>query len=108
MAYKIRAIIKRPDEPFGHMTNISNTLANLQNTVGGYIETITIRDGLVIVCNEEGKLKGLAPNFRIPGDEIVGTVIICGEKPGEDGDEFCDIPIEFAEWKEYLKRWREA
>ena len=103
MKYKIRAIIKRPDEPFGHMTNISNTLANLQNTVGGYIETITIRDGLVIVCNEEGKLKGLAPNFKIPGDEIVGTVIICGT----EGEEFTDIPIEMASWKEYLKEWRE-
>lgn len=28
---KIKVIIKRPDEQYGHVTNISNTLENLQN-----------------------------------------------------------------------------
>ena len=37
---KIRAIIKRPDEKYGHVTNISPTLENLQKTVGGYIEPV--------------------------------------------------------------------
>lgn len=32
---KIRAIIKRPDEEYGHVTNIANNLKNLQRTVGG-------------------------------------------------------------------------
>ena len=31
---KIRAIVKRPDEEIGHVTNISPTLKNLQSIVG--------------------------------------------------------------------------
>lgn len=30
---KIRAIVKRTDEQYGHVTNISNTLKDLQNAV---------------------------------------------------------------------------
>lgn len=99
---KIRAIIKRPDERYGHMTNISPKLENLQKTVGGYIEVVTLNEdkGLLLICNEDGKNEGLPRNFKIPGDIIVGNVIILGR----DGEEFTDIPIEFAEWKMYLDR----
>ena len=57
MAKKIKAIVKRPDEQYGHMTWISNTLENLQRTVGGHIETISLPGGAVIICDEEGRLK---------------------------------------------------
>ena len=102
---KIRAIIKRPDERYGHMTNISDTLKNLQNTVEGPIETIPVGGGAVCICNEEGKLRGLQRNFimgRIPfHDVIVGTAIIVGV----DGEEFCDCPLDFATWKKLLGKW---
>lgn len=99
---KIRAIIKRPDEEYGHMTNISGTLENLQNTVGGYIEAIPLTDELVVICNEEGKLRGFEPNMLLPwGDMLVGTIIILGV----DGDEFADIPITFKTWKELVDKW---
>ncbi len=105
MEGKIRCIIKRPDETYGHMTNISCTLKNLQKTVEGYIETLTIGGGIVIICNEEGKIQGLQPNFYIGSglwqDQIRGTAIIIGQ----DGEEFCDIPIDFATWKKLLKGW---
>ena len=39
---KINVIIKRPDEAIGHVCYISDSLENLQKTVGGYIETLTI------------------------------------------------------------------
>lgn len=42
MDAKIKVIIKRADEEYGHVTNISHRLENLQNTVGGYIETVNI------------------------------------------------------------------
>lgn len=95
---KIRAIIKRPDERYGHVAYISNTLANLQKIVGGYIETKTIGLGNVLIMNEEGKIKHLEPNLWIDGivpDMIVGTVIVLGV----DGEEFCDCPMEFDVWK---------
>ena len=102
---KIRAIIKRPDEKWGHATNISPSLKNLQKTVDGYIETVKLADGVVLICNEEGKLKGLEPNFRI-GEEpfaetIVGTVAVVGAK----GDEFVDCPLSFQSWKDLLTDW---
>ena len=102
---KLRAIIKRPDERFGHVTNISDTLENLQKTVEGPIETVKLIDGAVLICNEEGKLRGLEKNFfmgRPPfGDVILGTVIVVGTK----GDEFADCPIEFKTWKWLLEIW---
>lgn len=105
MAYKIKAIVKRPDEKYGHMTNISNSLQNLQRTVEGYIETLTITDELVIICNEEGLIKELPFNVRMSGVDLVGTIIVCGV----DGDEFGDIPISFQEWKKLVdlnEAWR--
>lgn len=110
---KIRAIIKRPDEQYGHVTNISNTLENLQRTVGGYIETVTIfgpRDGesFVIICDEEGRLKGKNPNCQVPSSfprkphgfaetliDFYGDIVIVGV----DGDEFTDCPLDFKDWK---------
>ena len=103
---KVRAIIKRSDEKYGHMTNISLSLKNLQNHVGGYIETITLRRAngkdIVIICNEEGKnlhLPDNMPNPLNPYDVIVGDIVVVGV----DGEDFAEVPIEFAEWKEIVK-----
>lgn len=98
---KISAIVKRPDEKYGHKTNVSNTLENLQKTVEGWIEAVPIRDDMVIICNEEGKIIGLPQNMKIPHDILCGTIIVVGV----DGDEFSDIPIDFQEWKQLMKEW---
>lgn len=101
---KIKCIIKRPDEPIGHMTAISVTLENLQKTVEGYIECVTIcppaeeHPGVVVICNEEARLKGLEWNCELDGIDYVGTIIVIGCQ----GEEFCDIPITFEEYKELL------
>jgi len=109
MAKKIKAIVKRPDEQFGHVTWVSDSLENLQKTVGGYIETVTLDNGVVLICNEEARLRDMPYNFtvrRVRGvvtiqNAIFGTVIACGA----DGDEFADIPIDFNEWKALLCEW---
>jgi hypothetical protein len=95
---KIKAIVKRADEPVGHMTNISCSLENLQKHVGGYIETVTIARDLVIICNEEGRLLGLPHNCRIAGVDFVGDIVILGV----DGEDFADVPITFEEYKNTL------
>lgn len=101
MAKKIKAIVKRVDEPYGHMTWISNTLENLQRTVGGYIETISLPGGAVIICDEEGRLKKKPRNcyifpYRTAARlELVGDIIVVGS----EGDEFADVPIDFKTWK---------
>ena len=110
MSKKIKCIVKRPDEQFGHVTWISDSLKNLQNTVGGYIETVTLDNGVVLICNEEGKLRDMPYNFTVRrmvhtflpvSNPIFGTVIACGA----DEDEFADIPIDFNEWKSLLCEW---
>ena len=55
---KISVLIKDPGKNPRHV-HIENSLKNLQNTVGGYIETVTLSDDAVIICNEEGRLQGL-------------------------------------------------
>lgn len=98
MAHKIDCIIKRPDEPYGHKTAVSDSLENLQKIVGGYIECVYLSEDLVIICDEEGKLKGREPNVPLKGDVLVGTIIVVGN----DGDSFGDIPITFNEWKSMI------
>lgn len=114
MEAKIKVIIKRPDEKYGHVTWISDTLENLQRIVEGHIEVVPItpvlpdvgliNNGLIMICNEEGKILGLEKNFImgiLAPDVIVGTVIICGT----DGDEFGDVPIDMSMWKRILSHW---
>lgn len=52
---KIKVIIKRPDEKAGHVTNISASLKNLQKTVEGNIETVTVvlDPKVIMICNED-------------------------------------------------------
>ena len=77
---------------------IGNTLSDLQRAVGGYIETVSLADGLILVCDEEGKLKDKPPNRilyangRDPVDIIVGNFFVCrrtgeelsGIRPGDE------------------------
>jgi hypothetical protein len=112
MEGKLRVIIKRPDEQFGHVTNISPTLENLQKTVGGPLEHVTLQktnvtESQVILLNEEGKLKGLPRNFVIGYDgfmldAIHGTVIVAQfNKEGEQ----VDLDMKFSTWKQLLADW---
>ena len=62
------------------------SLEELQGAVGGYIEIISLRDGRLMVLNEEGKLKALPPNPAATllarrviqaADWVVGDVVVC-------------------------------
>ena len=83
----MKVIIKEPGFP-PHLEEIENTLEELQRIVDGYIETVTIiRNQIIVICNEEGRLNGLEPNCAVCGMDFVGPVIICSA----DGDEFTDL-----------------
>ena len=71
----------------GRAVLVRRTLEELQATVGGYIETVTIATDAVIICNEEGRLQGLPHNCRIFGVDFVGPILIAGV----DEDEFSDL-----------------
>ena len=58
--------------------SINNDLTSLQEFVGGYIEAHTIAPGITVICNEEGRLKGLPPNRIVSGvGLIVGDFLVC-------------------------------
>jgi hypothetical protein len=94
---KIKTIIKKPEDEFGRLVEIENELEVFQSIVGGYIETMGYKN-LVIICNEEGKLRGLQPNVVLGRDMLVGTIIVCGAS----GDEFSDVPIDFKKWEQIV------
>lgn len=99
---KIRVLTKRPGQP-PRSTWIANNLKNLQNYVGGLIETVTLTADTVVICDEEGRLKGKEYNCNICGVDFVGDIIICGVT----GDEFADLPIEYSDAKLMFKNlWR--
>lgn len=84
---RIRILMKRPGkEPVP--LYIENTLHRLQELVEGYIETVTIATDVCLICNEEGRLKGMPYNCRICGVDFVGPVLVVGVC----GDEFCSLP----------------
>lgn len=103
---KLKCIVKNPDEKYGHMTSISESLENLQRTVGGYIEIVNFGAigpaGIVLVVNEEGLLRDL-PKHTIAGADFFGTVLVLGDA-NEDGD-LTDCPITFQQWKDFVD-WR--
>lgn len=94
---KIHVYIKDPGKA-PRSVNISASLANLQKTVDGYIEIVPVTDNMVMIVDEEGKLKGKAINFPIAGDIIVGTAVFAG-LGGKEGEELVDVPLAFPEFK---------
>ena len=66
--------------------DIDNTLEALQEAVGGYIETIHINDRLVLVCNEEGKLRQLPKNRELVWKLGEGEHRIIGARDALHGD----------------------
>ena len=80
------AIIKNPGQP-AFIRQIDNELSALQDLVGGYIQTVYLPHGVIMIVNEEGKLMGLKPNFQLEHDLIVGTAVFVSA----DGEEFAGL-----------------
>lgn len=85
---RIHVLIKNPGINAREF-DIENDLKTLQHIVGGYIETTNIGDTIVMITNEEGKLRGLEKNFEIYGgaDYVAGPAIFAGVK----GDDFASL-----------------
>ena len=76
---KIKVVVQNPGE-LSRIVTVPNTLEALQELVGGYIEVVGIGNGLLLVMNEEGKIRGLPENVRCLYDTIVGPVFITADK----------------------------
>lgn len=77
---KIKVVAQNPGE-ISRIVTIPNTLYALQELVGGYIEVHHIGNGLLLVMDEDGRLKGLPENVRcVQYGTIVGPVFITADK----------------------------
>ena len=76
---KIKCLLVKPYE-LPEEIEIDNTLEAKQLLVGGYIECVYPEkdDGVVFICNEEGKINGMKPNRDIGHDIIFGPFLIVG------------------------------
>lgn len=89
----MRVVIAMPGK-LAEVAEIENDLKSLQQAVGGYIETLpSWFEDVVLICNEEGKLKRMEPNRAIGGDIIVGPIVVA--RANDTTGEFEDLP-EFA------------
>lgn len=113
------------------------TLEEMQKFVGGYIEMPSLPhlDGVTLVCNEEGKLRGLAPSAillcrhpdtgdtRIRYDRVHGPLMVLGgvhdcdaKKCYEEKDSDFECPLagetellddsQVKDVKEWIEVWR--
>lgn len=91
---RIRVIVKQPGQPLT-LRWIEDELERYQAVVGGYIETVPLDGvpGIVLICNEEGKLRGLDPNVINGADVIVGPVI-AARVSGEDFGSLTESDLE--------------
>lgn len=67
---------------------ISNSLRAKQEMVKGSIEYTRLLEDedVVLICNEEGKINGMAPNRDVGYDIIFGPFLIVAEN-SEDGED---------------------
>lgn len=83
---KINILVKAPGDDWKQVT-IEDELSEYQRIVEGYIETYSLGDHTLIVCNEEGWLNGLPYNCTIDNTDFCGTIILCKQ----DGEEWASI-----------------
>lgn len=90
-------IVEAEKAPYA--TQIENSLNSMQKIVDGLIEPIFLNDNVAIIVNEEGKLRGLAPNRFIYNeyfqDIICGTFFLC--LAPTDSEDFKSLPPDLLE-----------
>lgn len=103
---KVRVYIKNPGSAIFE-AEIDNTLEAFQAAVGGYIETVTLQlemnvpglhlPGTMIVCDEEGLIKGRQYNCEVNGVKLFGTIVFVGFMD----EEFVNCPKDFLQHIRY-------
>lgn len=91
----LKAVYKKPNEK-PYEISIEDTLEKFQELVGGYIEIIPANDdkSILMVVNEDGRMKELEANVWIGDTCIVGNVVFV--QNGDDG-EFHSLTDEMVE-----------
>ena len=73
-------LIKPGENP--EVMEIEDTLSSYQNLVDGPIQMVYLTDDVALICNEEGKLRGLKHNRNFDlkhfKDYVVGNIVLVG------------------------------
>lgn len=85
----MKALLKGPKDKGFREIIIPNKLETLQQLVGGYIESVTIAEDACILCNEEGRIRGMEHNCKYLGIDFCGPILIVGTA----GEDFSDAPM---------------
>lgn len=75
-------------------SGIAEELHLMQDHIGGYIETVRLKDGGIMLVDEDGIRKHKKENrvaSALCGQKIVGTVLIVGEEE----DYLTDVPPKY-------------
>lgn len=80
MCKKIKVVFQSPGD-ISKVITIENDLKPMNELIGGYLETLTLSNGLVLIMDEEGRLKGLPDNIRCAQyGTIAGTVFVTADE----------------------------
>lgn len=82
----ITVLRKRPGEA-PEIVQVGNTLEDLQDAVGGNIESFTFAEDACVLCDEEGRVKGRPFNTSVCGVDFCGTILVVGV----DGEDFASL-----------------
>lgn len=88
----ITALLVRVNEN-PKVIEIENTLKPMQDAVGGLVENVWISDSALLLCNEEGKIRGLPDNRRVGLHLIQGDFLIVGDEGTEDWESLSEEDI---------------
>ena len=94
----LKIVYVEPNRP-PYISEVGNDLKSLQRAVDGHMETVYMGDSTILICNEEGKVKGMDCNRRVGDDVIAGPFFIVGE----DGEDFRSLTDE--ETERYMERF---
>ena len=87
----MRVVYVEPNRP-AYEAAILHDLEHMQKAVDGYIEPVYLEDGLVVIGNEEAKLRGMVGNRHIGEIIMAGPFFVCGESY----EDFCSLTDEEA------------
>ncbi len=88
----LRILYVEPGKP-AYEAELGCDLRLLQKAVQGYIEHVYLND-VILVCNEEGKLKGMPPNRKLESGEIIADPFFLVGEAGEDYVSLTDAQVQ--------------
>ena len=95
MSRLLKAIVKEPGKEAEEFI-VADDYKELKSIVGGHLESVTVEEGLVVLCDDEGRLKGKPINCWFDGINFRGTIVVLGSK----GENFDNCPISLDEFRE--------